>query len=134
MARRRNQVVSERLSLSYDHAALTADTTTKLWKCPSGRSFKVTRVSYVNPTGLAADGTNYFNLKVLKGASTVMANWSTLTGQEGTLTADTFVSFTLSSTAANLVLQAGDELSFFADETNTATLPAGRLVVEGDLY
>jgi hypothetical protein len=128
---RRPELAQERIAISYDHAAVTADTTVKLWSCPTGRAFRVMRVFYCNPTGLAADATNYFNLKILKGAATVAANWSTLTGQQGALGADTPVEFTLSSTDADRVLQAGDALSLFLDETGTQTLPAGRVVVEG---
>lgn len=47
-----------------------------------------------------------------------------------TLAADTFVALTLSATDANLVLAAGDDLLFVATEGGTATLPAGRMVVE----
>lgn len=46
------------------------------------------------------------------------------------LAADAFVALTLSATDANLVLAADDELVFVAAEGGTATLPAGRMVVE----
>lgn len=106
-------------------------TTYKLWK--ADRAGRVDRISYVNPTGLAQGASNYFTLSVKKG-STVIGSWSTHTGSEGTLTADTFVTFTLSTTDADLVFAAGDQISFVLSETgNTASLPAGSLVIEGHL-
>ncbi len=115
--------------MTYDQAQVTADTTTKLWEL--NRKFRVDRVQYVNPTGLAVSDTNYFILKLTKDA-TVIASWSTkTTGGDGALVADTFVDFTMSGTDANLVLSSGDEIRFFLDETGTATLPAGRLIIEG---
>lgn len=125
----------ERMVMSFDHAALTATTTSKLWKCPAGRSFVVERVSYINPTGLAGDGTNAFAGEV-KNGSTVMATlFNTDTGDAGgaSLAADTFVEGTLSATAANQWLAAGDVISLVLTEDGTATLPAGRLVIEGRL-
>jgi len=116
--------------MTFDHAtAVDADRTDKLWKVP--RAFRLERVSYVNPTGLANHAANFFVLKLTKGA-TVAASWSTETGEEGTLTADTFVDFTLSATDADLVFAADDEMKLFLDEAaGTATLPAGRITIEG---
>jgi hypothetical protein len=127
-ARRPNDFYQDRLVLPYDHVQLTADTTIKLWKVP--RRFRIDRVMYINQTGLAQDATNFFAIKLMNGA-TVMASWSTETGQQGTLTADTFVQLVNSGTDANLVAAADDVLSVQFDESGTATLPAGRLVIEG---
>ena len=132
MPRRKNILVGEAVALAFDHAAVTADTTMKLWKVPAGRSFRITGVDYINETGLAGHASDFFNLKILKG-STVMANWSTDSAAEGTLTADTFVAFVLSATDANQVAQATDVISLFMDETGTASLPAGRFVLRGQL-
>lgn len=125
MTRRSNDYLQERLVLPYEHAAVTADTTIKLWS--PDRRFRIDRVWYNNPTGLAADGTNFFNLKILNDAA-VAANWSTETGEEGGLTANTPVEFTVSTSN---VVEAGDVISLFLDEDATASLPAGRLVIEG---
>jgi hypothetical protein len=130
MPRRQNQHLAEQVELTFDHAAQTADLTVKLWKCPAGRSFVLDSAEYVNPTGLAADAANYFNLKVLKGAATVAANWSTETGQQGAIAADTFVSL-VNGSLANRTFAAADVMSFMMDETGTQTLPAGRLVLRG---
>lgn len=130
--RRENKVEQERITIPFDHVSVTADLTVKLWDIPTGRKFRLERVLYNNVTGLAQDGTNFFDIQILKGA-TVMANHSTETGQEGTLTADTPVELVLSSTDANLVADAADVISLFLEEGGTATLPAGVFVLEGRL-
>lgn len=127
-AKRKNDFLQERVVLSFDHAAATADATTKLFKVPAGRKLKIDAVDYINPTGLAADATNAFIVKLLKG-STVVASWSTLTGAEGAIAANTFVSLVLSATAADLTFDAADIMSLFLDEQADTTLPAGRVVV-----
>lgn len=116
--------------IAYDHVAVTADTTVKLFTVPAGKRFRLTRAEYINPTGLAQDATNYFTIKVLKGA-TVMASWSTLTGAQGTIAADTFVDLVNSSTDADLIAAAAAVIALFLDETGTASLPAGRIVLHG---
>ena len=121
----------DQVSFVVDHAAVTGDTTTKVLKTHANRHFQVERVDYVNPTGLAGDASNYFNIKLQYGSTTVIANWSTLSSAEGTLTADTWVAMTLNATPANLVLAPGTEVSLFLDETGTSSLPAGKLVIHG---
>lgn len=118
------------ITLAYDHAAATADTTVKLYKVPAGKKFVLIGADYINPTGLAQDAANYFDIKVIKDA-TVMANWSTLTGAQGTIAADTFVALVNSATAADIVAAAAAIIALFLDETGTATLPAGRIVIRG---
>ncbi len=122
----------ELITIAYDHVAVTADTTVKLYKVPAGKKLRLIGADYINPTGLAQDGTNYFTVKVLKDA-TVMASWSTLTGAEGTIAADTFVALTNSATDADLVAAAAAIIALFLDETATASLPAGRIVIRGVL-
>ena len=120
--------------MTFDHAALSATTTTKLWQCPAGRQFVLERASYINPTGLVGDGTNAFMGEV-KNGSTVMATlFNTDTGDAGgaSLAVDTFVEGTL-GTGAEVWLDAADVLSVVFTEDGTATLPAGRLVIEGRL-
>lgn len=135
MPRMQNDKFEEKLVLSFDHASVSATTTWKFWKCPTGKSFVVDRAYYINPTGLAGDGTNAFAGDV-KNGSTVMATiFNTDTGDAGgaSLAADTFVEGTLSATAASRWLAAGDIMSFVVTEDATAVLPAGRLVIEGRL-
>lgn len=137
MARRPNLFESERVTLSFDHAALTDDLTVKLYKVPAGRSLRVDRISYVNPTGLAADNTNAFSLAVKNGSVVISLVFNT-DGNDvvagASLAADTFVEGTLSATDSERVLVAGDILSAFFDEDGAATLPVGRLVIEGRLF
>lgn len=134
MPRFPNNKYEEKLVMTFDHGSTTATTTSKLWKCPTGKSFVIDRVSYINPTGLTGDAANVFKGEV-KNGSTVMATvFNTETDAGGaTLAADTFVEATLSATAAALWLAAGDVMSFVLTEGGTATLPAGRLVIEGRL-
>lgn len=125
----------EKVVMTFDHPAVTATTTWKVWKCPTGKSFVLDRASYISPAGLVGDATNAF-LGEVKNGSTVMATlFNTDTDDAGgaSLAVDTFVEGTLSATAANLWLAAGDVISLVATEDATATLPAGRLVLEGRL-
>lgn len=121
----------QQVVLTYDAASANADRTDKLFKVPAGKKFRVDQVRYVNAIGLAGNGTNFFNIKVLKGAATVAFNWSTDTGAQGTIAANTFVDFVGAAADADKVLAGDEELSVFFDLTGTATLPAGRLVVLG---
>lgn len=120
----------DQVEIAFDQAQATADATSKFFKNRSDRNFLVESVNYVNPTGLAADPTNFFNIKVLKNGATTVANWSTETGQQGTLTADTWVAF-VNAALANRLLAPSDTMELFADEGGNTTLPPGRLVVHG---
>lgn len=130
--RRANKTLQERVVIGpVDHAAATADTTTKMWNAP--RPCVVERVLYVNPTGLAEHASAFFAVKLLKG-STVVASKSTdsatTAGDDG-IAADTFTELALSATPADIVFAAGDEMKLFLDRgAAAATLPAGRIVVE----
>lgn len=133
-----NTELQEPYQCTATHAALTSDTPVRLDKIPPGKTVRVEHVQYVNPTGLAADNTNAFMLKVRKnhgtgGAADVALVFNT-DGDDvpagASLPADTWV--TASLTAANVVLQAGDTLDLFFDEDGTQTLPAdGRIVIRG---
>ena len=121
----------ELFTLEYDNASLTADLTVVLDAPP--RRFRVKGARYYNATGLVADAANYFNIKVLLGA-TVAANWSTETGEEGTIAAATFVTFSLPTDISDAAAAAAVVLSVIFDETGTATLPAGRIVIDCEYY
>lgn len=129
MTRRNNDETRENFEFSYDNASLTADATVKVFKVR--KRARIVRVEHVSPTGLAADAANYFNLKLLNVTDTnkVIANWSTETGQEGSLTANAFEVFTQ---GADVQADADDVLALFLDKTGTATLPAGRTIVHGE--
>jgi hypothetical protein len=121
---------TELQTLSYDHAVATdVDQTTKIFTTPPDRSFVIDSVGYTNPTGLAQDATNVFNIKVMNG-SNVAANWDTTTGQQGTLTADTPVEL-VKGTLANRTVPPATTVSLFLDHSGTQTLPAGRVWIRG---
>jgi hypothetical protein len=114
--------------------SVLADTTIKLDKVrASGRSRKIERAALNLPAGFTADATNFVTFKLLKGASTVIASWSTNTtgnGGQGTIGVNTFVEMVLSGTTANLYLADGDDLSLFIDVTGSPTVPPGVIVTE----
>lgn len=131
MSKRANEFLQERVVLSFDHPEVSGDTVWKFFKVPAGRTLKIDAVEYINPTGLAQDTTNVFNL-ILKHGSTTVASWSTdndLMVPDASIPADTFMTLTPAAAAADLVAPADAVLSFTADEGGTATLPAGRVVV-----
>lgn len=134
MSKRQNDFLQERVVLSFDHPSVTEDTEWQVFKVPAGRKLKVDAVDYINPTGLAEDATHAFALSLMNGAVVVAGPFSTDSdgaAADDSLPADEWISLDLSATAANLVAEAGDVLSFLADEGAgaTATLPAGRVVV-----
>lgn len=111
---------------------LTGDTTRELAGVPSGRVLVIQGGTIRNVTGLALDGSNYFNIKVQHGTGpTVALNHSTETVA---LAADTEVAMT-AGTLANRTILGGAKLQLMFDETGTATLPTGTVVtVTGILY
>lgn len=131
-ARRDNAYFKELVVLSCDHGeAADADLAVKFHKCL--RSFKIEKVQYINPTGLAAHNSNHAVISLKKG-STIMASWNTdgdAVGAEGAIAADTFINLTLSATPANLTAAADDVLTLSVDESGTTTVPPGKLVVFG---
>jgi SpoU rRNA methylase family enzyme len=129
LPRREPTTEHDRIVLTYDHAALTADLTVKLLDIPSlAAAFRVDKVAYINPTGLAASGTDFFEISVKNGATVVAGPLSSAVSP---IAADTFTDLTLSATDANRVLDPGEILSVLFDETGTQTLPAGRIVIYG---
>jgi hypothetical protein len=133
--KRPNNKLEEKVVFAYDHASVSATTTIKLWKCPTGKSFVLDRASYISPTGLVGDATNAFAGTIQNGATVMATLFNTDTGDAGgaTLPVDTFVEGTLSATAANTWLAAGDVMSLVLTEDAAAVLPAGRVVIEGRL-
>jgi hypothetical protein len=110
--------------------SVLADTTIKLFKAKT-RSVRIDRVQLNLPAGLANSSSNYCDFKIIKGASTLVAHWSTQNTAQGTITADTPVELVNTSTVADRFLADGDTLSLFLDVTGTPTVPPGRLVIEG---
>lgn len=127
--------VIEPVHIVYEHPAANADATHKLFTVPAGKKFRLTRAEYTNPTGLAANGSAYFNVKAIQG-STVMASWSSQTsggGGQGAIVADTPFDLVNSATDADLVAAAGTVVALFLDETGDTTLPLGRIAIHGYL-
>jgi RNase P/RNase MRP subunit p29 len=134
MTRRRNDFLQDREVITYKHVQVTADTTLEIYITPSDRPLVIDRVLYTNDGALAADDTNYVIIKLLNGASTVAASWSTkLTGGNGALVAGTLNTLVLSSTPSDLNPVAGTKLKLFLDATGTPTVPTGTIRVEGRL-
>lgn len=120
----------------FPHIEVTATTTVKLFKVPAGKRFRVERVEYLNPTGLAEHADNWFNIQLQKGASTVIANHNTDSDEDGTIAADTFTDLGLTATDEDRVIVGGaaaaaDTAKLVLTEGGTATLPAGQIMVYG---
>jgi hypothetical protein len=118
----------------FSHGSTAATATTKLWATAAGRGFRIGRVVYNNPTGLTANASNFFDVRILNGA-TIAAKWSSNTvggGGDGDIVANTPFELKLQA-AGTLVLPASTVLSLSLVLTGTQTLPAGLVTVEGYL-
>lgn len=111
-----------------DDDQITATTNVKLGTFDT--DFDIDAIEITCPKGLTQDAANYFALAVKKGA-TVMASWSTLTGAQGSLTANTPKSMVLSVVAGATRAVPGDVLSLDATLTGTQTLPACKIHIIG---
>lgn len=118
------------LDVPIPFGAITANTSTKEFKVRPDRFFVVEKARLYDFTGLAASGVNYVAIK-LKNGATVLATWSTQTGQQGTITADTWLNMVLNGTPANLVLAPDADLTLEFTVTGAPTLPAGKILLEG---
>ena len=136
MTRRKDDLRAEKLTLLKEHAQVTATTTIKLYKVPTGRSFRLTGAQYVNVTGLANDATNAFAGTIQNAATVAALLFNTDSGDADVkaIAADTLVIADLSATEASRCFAAGDTISLVLTEDGTATLPAGTVVLEGLLF
>ncbi len=107
-----------------EQASTAATATLFLWKNDSGEKVRIDKVKYVNPTGLVADAANYFVIQLKQGA-VVLASWSTQTGQQGAIAANTYIDLVLSATDDDLIIDPGEALTLVLTKTGTQTLPAG---------
>jgi hypothetical protein len=132
MPRDKNELLAERVAWSWEFPSPTANTDAahKLWTVPAGRKFRLRRVWINDPTGLAANGSNFYLIALQKGTTT-MASVSTATTA---LVADTPQDMTLAAADADRLAAAGDVIRLLLDATGVVTLPAGRIMVEGDLF
>lgn len=107
----------------------TATDTLKLMT--AARRMRIDQVEFVLPDGFTEHATNFWDLE-LKKDSTVVAEYSTDSADEGTVTADTLTDMTLSATDANLVVDATDVLSLVVTKNaSAADLPPGQLFIHG---
>jgi hypothetical protein len=128
--RQANGVNQDYFEMRVDHGAGTdADVTRYVLKAE--RAMVIDSVDILSEAGVTANASNFVNIKLVKGASTVVANWSTETGQEGTMTAATFHDMTMTATAADARLAVGDTLKLFCDESGTYNITAGTAVIRG---
>lgn len=125
--RRPNDYWQDRVPLPIDHPSTAATLILKFHKCLL--PFLVEKVDYVNPTGLVSDVTNFFDIELKNGATSI-AKWTTATAAQGTIAAATFVTVPI-PTPANTYPIANDVLSLVLTLHGAQTLPAGRLVVHG---
>jgi hypothetical protein len=118
--------------LPFDLAATTTVDVTTAIDNISGRAVRIDRAWLSIPAGIVANASNFVVFKLIKGASTVIAQWSTATGVsgQGTITAATPINLVLTTAAARNLVD-GDTLSLFVDVTGTITVPTGRLVATG---
>ena len=108
----------------------TASTTTLALETADNIT-RIDSVEILNPTGFVADPTNYWVLTFQKG-STVIGTWSTLTGAEGTITANTKAAMTMSGTDAAKVAAVGDLFQLVITKHGSpSAFPAGRVVAHG---
>lgn len=134
--RRKQVLTDERWSHTFDHAALTATLAAKRYKVPAGKTLRIERILYVNPTGLAADNTNTFRLEIFNGANLVSLVFNT-DGNDvpagAALAANTYIDQAPTGVAANQVFAGGDTVTATFTLEGTQTLPAGTLILEGRL-
>ena len=131
--RRPNEFLTEPYSYPWEHPANADGGSVEEKLDVLTRRVKITRVKYVNKTGLAEHAANFATLQVKNGA-TVVASWTTDSGSSASdvsIPADTFIELTLATDDADLIFAAGDVLSFVVAEAGTTTVPAGRVVIEG---
>lgn len=121
---------TERLPWQRSLPAISATSTFPIATPSLVRSYRVERVELMVDATYAADPANFYTFTLQKGA-TVIATWSTLTGQQGTLTANVPGLMVLSVTDANLVLAGGDVLSLVATKAAAAANITPRVVVHG---
>lgn len=126
---------AEKVTITREIASTAATATTHLYKVPVGRKFRLERVLYLNPTGLALDAANAFKGEVKDGSTVMSTVFDTLTGDAGSaaLPANTFVE-RAPAAIPNPIAASTDVIDFVATKSGTQTLPAGSIVIEGRLF
>ena len=118
---------SDPFSTLIEHPEAGADMTIYSFTVPAGRWAILEDAKLHNLTGLVGDGSNFFNVKLQTDAGVVLANWSTDTGEEGSIGAGTVHQMVLADVATRR-LPPGTVVELFLDEDGSAALPAGRVI------
>lgn len=121
-------IFDQRDSLARDLPAISA--TIPLALLTLQQNFRVQRAELVVDVTYLVDPANYYVFTLQRGA-TIVATWSTLTGQQGTITAAVPAAMVLSATDTNLVGQVGDVLTLVATKNGAAANIQPRIVVHG---
>lgn len=120
------QVYQERVEFLKDFPATSASANIKL--VTTDKDIDLEQVEICDPTGLAANVSNFYVVSIKAGA-TVVASWSTSTAGQGALPANTHVNMVIP--AATKRIPAGSVLSLDFVLTGTATLPLGLVHFRG---
>lgn len=115
-------------SLAVALASASATVTNFVLTTPADRYLKLLSASLYNATGLAQDTTNYFALQLVGGASTDLADYSTLTTAQGTITAAT-PALMVAGTAS--LVPPSTTVKLVSTLHGSQTLPAGTFVLNG---
>ena len=112
--------------MPYDHVVGSATFADKLFT--ARQAMVIDSVEYINPTGVATDAVNFWIIGI-KAGTTVVAQWSCETGEEGVIAANTIVDMVISDDP-DMRAAADDVISFFGTKAAAAVnIPAGRLVI-----
>ena len=110
--------------------AIAATTTTAICTPDLFRLFRVDRAELIVDATYLVDPANYYVFTLQAGA-TVIATWSTLTGQQGTLTANVPATMVLTATDLNRVVPLGVPLTLVATKNGAAANVQPTIAVHG---
>lgn len=115
-----------------DHGSTSASLTVKLFTVPAGKTLRIDRIWYNNPTGLAGAAGDGFKAEVKNGSTVLNTLFNTDTDDGGaSLAADSPITGANAASSASMVLAAGSVLALVLTKTGTSTLPAGNIFIEG---
>ncbi len=118
----------QRQSFPFALPAVSATTTLALTTLPL--RFRLDRAELIVDATYTQDPANYY-VFTLQAGGTVLGTWSTLTGQQGTLTGGTPAAMVLATPDANLVNIAGNVLSLVCTKFGAAANATLRINVHG---
>lgn len=121
----------ERLDKTFLNGVINASGSNTVYKF--SRRCRVTRVSYVSEAGVSEDVTNYVDVRIMNNA-VVAGNWSTQTGEQGSLPVNESIDFTLDGDTTKQVYQAGSVLSLDVVVSGTGVLTDGHINIDGTFF